>query len=303
MPRVRAIVSVLMAGACLSPVAQGQPNAPISLHTIQEGKLYWMDGAGGNSGIIIGDTGVIVIDAKITAEAGKAIVDQVASLTPKPITHLIETHSDGDHVNGAAAFPAGVKIIAHVNNAREQMVEPLFASVEVGGGKCLPPAERPPNQIIYKDKVATTIDGEKIEFRHFGPAHTTGDLVVYLPAYKLAFTGDILTLNVLIHPEKHGSLDGWFKTMQGLLALGATSYLGGHAQGTDTKDGLRKRIADVQASRDKVEKMVADGKSLADAKTAMNDPATDRPGCRGIPYPTLTWTEYQDAAGRAQELK
>jgi len=69
MLKVRAIVLVLMAGACLSPVAQSQPNAPISMHTIPEGKLYWMDGAGGNSGIIIGATGVIVIDAKITAEA------------------------------------------------------------------------------------------------------------------------------------------------------------------------------------------------------------------------------------------
>lgn len=262
-----------------------------------------MEGAGGNTGIVIGDTGVIVIDAKITAEAGKGIVDQVAKLTPKPITHLIETHSDGDHINGAAAFPAGVKIIAYVNNKKEQMAEPLFASVEVDGGKCLPPADRLPNQLIYKDRVSTTIDGEKIEFRHYGPAHTTGDLVVYLPAYKLAFTGDILTFNVLIHPEKHGSLDGWFKTMQGLLDLGATSYIGGHAPQPDTKDGLRKRIADVQASRDKVAAMAADGKSLAQAKAAMNDPAIDRPGCRGIPYPSLTWTEYQDAADRAQELK
>jgi glyoxylase-like metal-dependent hydrolase (beta-lactamase superfamily II) len=297
-------MSVLITGACVGfGHAAGQTTSALTLHTIQDGKLYWIEGAGGNTGIIIGDNGVIVVDAKISVEAGRGIADQVAKLTSKPITHLIETHSDGDHVNGAAALPASVKIVAYVDNRKEQLAEPLFASVEVGGGKCLPPTDRLPNQLIFKDRVTTTIDGEKIEFRHYGPAHTTGDLIVYLPAYKLAFTGDILTFNVLIHPEKHGSLDGWFRTMQGLLDLGATTYIGGHAPQPDTKESLRKRIGDVQASRDKVASLVADGKSLAEAKAAMNDPATDRPGCRGIPYPSLTWTEFQDAADHTWELK
>ena len=190
MQSFRAIVCVLMAGAFLGlGGVQGQTTSTLTLHTILDGKLYWIEGAGGNTGIIIGDRGVIVIDAKITAEAGKGILDQVAKLTSKPITHLIETHSDGDHVNGAAAFPAGVKIIAHVNNKKEQMAESLFATVEVGGGKCLPPADRLPNQLIYKDRVSTTIDGEKFEFHHYGPAHTTGDLIVYLPAYKVGSPG------------------------------------------------------------------------------------------------------------------
>jgi glyoxylase-like metal-dependent hydrolase (beta-lactamase superfamily II) len=294
----------ILLGACCTASAQA-PAPPLQLivHPIKAGKLYWVEGGGGNSGVIIGNDGVVVIDAKISAEAGKALIAEIAKLTPKPITHLIETHSDGDHVNGAAAFPDGVKIIAHANNRNEQLIEPLFAAVEVGGGKCLPPADRLPNQLVYKDKVSATLDGERMEFLHFGPAHTTGDLIVYLPDDKIVFAGDILTFNVLVHPEKHGSLDGWFKTAKALLALNATTYIPGHATEPDSKEMLRKRIAELQAKRGKIDGLIDAGKSLDEIKTAMGDPATDRPGCRGIPYPPVSWVEYQDRKGRAAELK
>ena len=283
--------------------AQAPAAAPLVVHAIKDGKLYWVEGGGGNSGIIIGQTGVVVIDTKTTSAAAQALIAEVAKLTPKPITHVIETHSDGDHVNGVVAFPPSVKVIAHVNNRREQIAEPLFAAVEVDGGKCLPPQDRLPNMLVFKDKVSTTLDGERVELLHFGPAHTTGDLVVYLPAYKVAFTGDLLTSNVLIHAEKHGSFEGWFKSAQGLLALDATQYVPGHAPKPDNKAELRRRVADLQAKRDKVDALVAQGKSLAEVKLAMGDPPTDAIGCRGIPFPSLGWTEYQAATARVLELK
>jgi glyoxylase-like metal-dependent hydrolase (beta-lactamase superfamily II) len=284
-------------------IAQPAAAPALVVRPIKEGKLYWVEGGGGNSGVIIGDRGVIVIDAKITPEAGRALVAEVAKLTPKPITHLIETHGDGDHVNGVVAFPAGVKIIAHVNNRDEQLAQPMLASVEVDGGKCLPPKDRAPDMIVYNDRVSTTLDGEPVVLLHYGPAHTSGDLMVYLPEEKVVFTGDILTSNVLIHPEKGGSLDGWFRTAKALLALDATAYVPGHAAQPDTKAMLARRIADLQASRDKVRAMLAQGKSLAETKAAMGDPPKDSIGCRGMPYPSVTWTEYQDGLARSQELK
>ena len=300
---VSALMGCSLLCAASTASAQAPPAAPLTVHEIKAGKLYWVEGGGGNSGILIGETGVVVIDAKTTPAAAQALIAEVARLTPKPITHLIETHSDGDHVNGVVAFPESVKIIAHANNRKEQIAEPIFAAAEIGGGKCLPPQNRLPNMVVYKDKVTTKLDGETVEFDHFGPAHTSGDLVVYLPAYKVAFTGDLLTSNVLVHSEKHGSFEGWFKSAKGLLALDATQYVPGHAPKPDSKDDLRKRVATLQATRDKVDAMVAQGKSLAEVKAAMGDPSTDTLGCRGLPYPSIAWVEYQDAVGRAQELK
>lgn len=286
-----------------SALAQDARAPGLTVHVIKDGKLYWVEGGGGNSGIVIGDKGVVVIDAKTTQQAGAQLVAEVAKLTPKPITHVILTHSDGDHVNGLAGFPDGLKIIAHENNKMEQMAVYQFAAVEVGGGKCVPPANRLPNLIVFKDKVAATIDGERFVIHHFGPAHTNGDLIVELPAYKIAFTGDIITSTVLVHPEKSGRFDGWFTNAQGLLGLNVDSYVGGHAKDLDTKDSLRKRIAGYQALRDKVEQLADAGKSLAEVKAEMGDPAKDVSGCRGIPYLSLPNVAFNEHADRQSELK
>jgi glyoxylase-like metal-dependent hydrolase (beta-lactamase superfamily II) len=292
-------------GACLSQPAQQASPGPgaLTVHPLKEGRVYWVEGGGGNSGIIIGDTGVIVVDAKTTPDAGTRLVAEVAKLTPKPITHVILTHSDGDHVNGLAGFPDGLKIVAHVNNKAEQLAVYQYAAVEIDGGKCLPPSSRLPNQVVFRDKVSTVIDGVPITLLHFGPAHTSGDLVVFLPRERVAFTGDLITSSVLVHPEKSGSFEGWFKNADGLLDLNATDYVGGHARQTDTKDTLRKRVDELQQTKAKIDALFAGGKSLAEAKAAMGDPAKDPSGCRGIPYLSLTAIEYNDQANRAEEVK
>jgi len=55
-----------------------------------------------------------------------------------------------------------------------------------------PPADHLPNQLVTKNKENLKIDGVKIELLHWAPAHTSGDLVVYLPSDKIVFTGDII---------------------------------------------------------------------------------------------------------------
>jgi glyoxylase-like metal-dependent hydrolase (beta-lactamase superfamily II) len=297
---------VLLAGlTCLALSAGTSAQAPrgLTVHSIKEGKLYWVEGGGGNSGIVIGQNGVIVIDAKTTAALGKQLVDEVAKLTPKPITHVIITHSDGDHVNGLAGFPDGLKIVAHVNNKVEQQSVYQYAAVEIDGGKCLPPKDRYPNSLVAKNRVKTVIDGERFELYYFGPAHTSGDLIVYLPGEKLAFTGDIITSSVLIHPEKNGSFDNWFNVAKGALSLNADHYVGGHATALDTKETLRKRIADYQAMREKVNALVDAGHSLPDVKAAMGDPPKDASGCRGVPYQSLAEVAYHARENQRQAIE
>ena len=94
-----------LAFATLAVAQRGAP-APFIVHQLKP-NVYWIEGGGGNSGVIVGDKGVIVIDAKTTAAAGKELLDDIAKITPKPVTTVILTHSDGDHVNGLASFPAG----------------------------------------------------------------------------------------------------------------------------------------------------------------------------------------------------
>jgi cyclase len=292
------------AAAFLPWGAASAEEAPPALivHTIQDGKLYWVEGGGGNSTVIIGKSGVVVVDAKTTAAAGAALVAEVAKLTTKPIDTVIETHSDGDHVNGIVSFPANIRIIAHVNNKLEQLAVYIYAAAETGGGKCLPPMDRLPNSVVIKDKVATTIDGVRMTFHHYGPAHTNGDLVIALPDYRLAVVGDLISNIVLTHPEKNGSFAGWRSSAAALLKLDVDHYLGGHASDLDTKESLRKRVADYAVIRDRVDEMTTSGKSLEEIKTAMN--VKDTVGaCRGLPYWSLPQQEFYEESDALQELK
>jgi glyoxylase-like metal-dependent hydrolase (beta-lactamase superfamily II) len=255
--------------ATLAAAQAPAPQPPAPQLTVKQLKptVYEVEGGGGNSTVIVGNNGVIVVDAKTTPAAGTALVAEIAKITPKPITTVIETHSDGDHVNGLAGFPAGVKVIAHENNKKEQ--EAALAA----GGRGAPPADRLPSQVITKEKETMTIDGVKFEFYHWGPAHTSGDLVVYLPDQKLVATGDIITTNrsidnPFIHPEKNGSAIGWVANAKGMAKLDADTYVTGHGDVLKKAD-LQERASRLQDRLSKIETMVKQGKTLDDIKAAL----------------------------------
>src|SRR3979409_2360724 len=88
---------------------------PITMKMLKPDVWAGMGGAGGNSTIIIGKTGVIVVDGKQKEAGAKERFPEIPKITPKPVTTAIITHSDGDHVNGLVAFPQGIKIITHEN--------------------------------------------------------------------------------------------------------------------------------------------------------------------------------------------
>jgi glyoxylase-like metal-dependent hydrolase (beta-lactamase superfamily II) len=251
-----------------------------------------VNGGGGNSGVIVGKKGVIVIDAKTTLDGGKQLLAEIAKVTPKPVTTVILTHSDGDHVNGLAAFPTGLTIIAHENNKKEQE-----AAIK-GGGRGAPPADKLPNRLVTKEKESTTIDGVKFTFLHWGPAHTSGDLIVELPAQKIVFTGDIIATqrpDPIIHLEKDGSTEGWIRTTQGLVALNATTYIPGHGD-PQTKADVEQRLKSSTERHDKIKAMLAEGKSPAEIHAALGEPAPQAPGPgRGPGFPGMVETMAQEA--------
>ena len=252
--------------ASAAGIAQAPPAAPFVTHQLKP-NVYWVEGGGGNSTVIVGEKGVIVVDAKVSKAGGAELLADIAKITPKPVTTVILTHSDGDHINGLAAFPAGIKIIAQENDKKEQE-----AAIAAGGPGAPDPANLP-NQVVTKTKETVTIDGVKLEFYHWAPAHTSGDLVVYLPEEKIVATGDIIATNnsyPRIHDEKHGSTEGWITTAKGIAALDSDTYIPGHGN-IVTKADIQKRIADAIARRNQVKSLKEQGKSLDEIKAAVGD--------------------------------
>src|SRR5579862_9048239 len=257
--RMPAIVAAVVAFAML--VSAQQPNPPLKVTQIKD-NLYWAQGGvGSNDGIIVGTTGVIVVDMKSTADSEKEVIAEIAKITPKAVNTAIVTHSDGDHVNGLAGFPPGLTIIAQENCKKE-----MVASAGTRGAA---PQDRLPTKTVDKDETMT-IDGVHVRLLHWAPAHTSGDLVVYFPDQRVVFGGDILVTNrpdTLIHPEKNGTAAGWIESVKGILTLNADTYVTGHGD-LMTRDDVQKKLAFIQDKYDKIKAMVAQGKSLDDVKTS-----------------------------------
>jgi glyoxylase-like metal-dependent hydrolase (beta-lactamase superfamily II) len=272
--------------ALATPVSAQAP-APLTVKPLSGGVYYTMGGDGGNTGIIVGKDGVIVFDAKTTADSAKEMLAQIPKLSPKPVTTVILSHSDADHVNGLAGFPKGLTIIAQETCKKE-----MEASLN---GPQPAPRDYLPTQTV-KMKEATTIDGVRIELLHWAPAHTGGDLIAYLPDQKIVFAGDILIEQMpftLIHGEKNGTSAGWVETVKGMLALNADTFIPGHGNPM-TRADVQKRLAAVEKRRADIKALVAQGKSLDDIKKALND--TEKPIVlpNGITFPTFTDVVYKE---------
>jgi cyclase len=282
-PMIAALVALATVVA-----AQQQP-APLKVANIRD-NIYWTQGgAGGNTGIIVGTTGVIVVDTKTTVDSSKEVQAEIAKLTPKLVDTAIVTHSDGDHVNGLAGFPPGLTIIAQENCKKE-----MEASAGTRGAA---PQDRLPTKTIAKDE-SMTIDGVRVRLLHWAPAHTSGDLIVYFPDQKVVFGGDLLVTNrpdTNIHVDKHGSAAGWMENVKGMIALDADTYVTGHGD-MMTKDDVKKKLAFIQDKWDKVKSMAAQGKTLDEVKTAMGEStAPPVPNAQGnLPAASLTEVMYNE---------
>jgi glyoxylase-like metal-dependent hydrolase (beta-lactamase superfamily II) len=273
-----AVAAVVFAA---SAFAQAPAIQPVMMKQLKPDVWVGLGGSGGNSTIYIGKTGVIVVDAKQTEAGAKDLLAEIAKITPKPVTTVFLTHSDGDHVNGLVAYPTSVKVIAHENNKKEQQ------AAIAAGGRGAPPPDRLPSQVTTKTKEAMTIDGIKLELYHWAPAHTSGDLIVYNPQAKVVSTGDIVVTNRAddnpnIHMEKSGSAEGWMTNVKGMIGLNADYYVTGHGD-VLMKADLQRKLAAVTERRNKIAAMVRQGKSLEEIKAALPDASA--PGARAAAPP------------------
>src|ERR671922_2149827 len=123
MKRSIVLFALLLVGALtMIVVAQqggGQPQARVVEVVKLKDNLFVLTGGGGNTAVFVQSNGVVVVDAK-NPGWGQPILDKIKTLTDKPITTLINTHTHGDHVSGNVEFPATVDIITQ-ENTRENM--------------------------------------------------------------------------------------------------------------------------------------------------------------------------------------
>jgi glyoxylase-like metal-dependent hydrolase (beta-lactamase superfamily II) len=136
--------------------------------------------SGGNTAVFITDTGVVLVDTKL-AGWGQVILDKVKSVTDKPVTLIINSHTHGDHTGSNNMFGTTVDIVAHENTKANMAKMPAF---EGENAKFLP-------KRTFKDRLTLGSGKNEIDLYWFGRGHTNGDAWIVFPALRVMHTGDM----------------------------------------------------------------------------------------------------------------
>jgi cyclase len=235
-----------------------RPEVEIKALSISGG-LYELKGGVSNSAFYVGEKGVYVIDTKMTPDEAGKMQSAIAGQTNKSVTHIILTHSDGDHVGGLAGFPQGPAIIAHLGTARH-----MEAAAADDEQKAFLP------NTTFTDEMSIQTGQAEINLKYFGRAHTDGDAVVFFPKERAAICGDLIFVgrDPLIHRQKNGSAKGVIEVLKKILALEADTFLNGHADPIGRAE-LQMIIDQLEEKAAKVKELYSAGKSLEEVKKAM----------------------------------
>jgi cyclase len=235
MKRFAVLSAIVAVGLGTALYAQGLPG-PEPIEKIGD-NLYKIFGAGGNTTVFVRDDGVVLVDTKLPNN-GQFILDQVRTITDKPVVMIVNTHAHGDHLGSNDFFKnanSAVEIVMHAN-AAASAEKPAFG----------PPAKA---DSTFTDHRTIGSGKNQIELYHFGAAHTNGDTFIVIPSEKAMLMGDVMAWDMgpLIDPGTGGSMVATPVTVGKLVdtVKGVEKVIEGHGH-VNTWAGLQRYLAYTQ---------------------------------------------------------
>jgi glyoxylase-like metal-dependent hydrolase (beta-lactamase superfamily II) len=209
-----------------------------------------------NTGVVITDTGVVVIDTQATPRMAEDVIARIRSLTDRPVTHIVLTHYHAVRVLGASAYGAHTIIASEPTfELIRERGEADMAS-EIGrfprlfrGADTIPGLTWP--SVIFREHLELRLGGVKIEIMQPGAGHTRGDTVVWLPEHRVLFSGDLVEYGATPYAgDAH--LREWPRTLDRLAALeplalvpGRGAALTGAGESQAAIAGTRRFVTDL----------------------------------------------------------
>ncbi|WP_170398573.1 MBL fold metallo-hydrolase [Ruegeria arenilitoris] len=223
----------------------------ISFTEIGEGLYAFTAQGDPNSGVIIGDDSVMIIEAQATPRLARKVIDCVRSVTDKPITHLALTHYHAVRVLGASAYEAQQIIMS--DKARAMVAERgqedwdsefqrfprLFEGHESIPGLTWPTTS-------FRDRMTVYLGNRRVDLMHLGRAHTAGDIVIHVPDQNVMFTGDIVEYHSACYCGD-GHFGDWGGTLDAIKAFDLNAIAPGRG---DALIGADMVNAAIESTRD-----------------------------------------------------
>ncbi|MES2257499.1 MAG: MBL fold metallo-hydrolase [Pseudomonadota bacterium] len=187
-----------------------------------------------NSGVIIGDDGVMVIDTTATPIMAQALIRHIRAVTDLPIKYVVLSHYHAVRVLGASAyFKEGAEQIIASRGTYELIVERgeqdmkseierfprLFAGVESVPGLSWP-------TMVFEKEMTIFMGKLEVKLAHIGMGHTKGDTIAWIPSQKICFSGDLVEFDAAAYTGD-AQLEEWPATLEALRALGAEKLVPG----------------------------------------------------------------------------
>ncbi|MFP5411531.1 MAG: MBL fold metallo-hydrolase [Gammaproteobacteria bacterium] len=228
-----------------------------------------------NSGVIIGDNAVMVIDTTATPVMAQQLIRHIREVTDKPIKYVVLSHYHAVRVLGASAyFAEGATEIIASRGTWELIVERgeadmkseierfprLFQAVESIPGLTWP-------TMVFERELTLHLGKLEVKLMHIGPGHTKGDTIAWIPSQKICFSGDLVEYNAGVYTGD-AQLEEWPATLEALRAMKPEKLVPGRGPALENNADANKAI-------DYTKKWVTDLFSTAKAGVAAGKPLKD----------------------------
>ncbi|GAA6181528.1 MBL fold metallo-hydrolase [Shimia sp. NS0008-38b] len=249
----------------------------ISFTEVGEGLYAFTAEGDPNSGVIIGDDSVMIVEAQATPRLAQKVIDCVRSVTDKPISHVVLTHYHAVRVLGASAYGAHQIIMSDA--ARAMVVERgqedwdsefqrfprLFEGHESIPGLTFPTT-------TFSDEMTIYLGNRRVDLMHLGRAHTAGDIVIHVPDQNVMFTGDIVEYHSACYCGD-GHFCDWGDTLNNIKAFDLDAIAPGRGDALIGKDMVQAAISNtrdfVESTYRPAAKVAARGGTLKEAWDAV----------------------------------
>ena len=226
--------------------------------------LFLLYGLGGNIAVSTGNDGVLIVDSQIPIIFPK-VMKAIKKLSDDKIIYTINTHWHWDHSDGNLVLDSDeTKIISH-SNARENMQKGglINMGTTILNQEPYPKSALP--VITHENGMSLYFNDEKIDLFHFGPAHTTGDTVIYFTNQNAIHLGDVFFSNSypFIDVDNGGSLSGMINYLEKIILVidKDTIVMPGHGEISSISD-IKETIEMLKTVKNRILKSIKNNQSL-----------------------------------------